>query len=199
MIFDDIKFSFRYKINLKESVPLKTLTINSLNKNYGVDYQGSSYHYVKLAFRNLPVDFSKIRLIDFGSGKGNVILMAQEFGIKEIIGVEFAEELVLLSKQRIKRIKNNNSFSNINIICSDASSFFIPDDSNVFFFYNPFSQNVFEKVLDNIEESLKRHYREIFILYINAVISFDMFLKYGYSEIFKHSSKEKTGILILNK
>ena len=199
VIFYDFIFSLRYSTKFNEAIELNSLRIDSPNKKNGVLYQSSSYYYAKLAFNNLPLDFTISSLVDFGSGKGNVLFMAYKLGFKKIIGVEFAEELVQFSKERMRRIKISASSSDIAIIHSDAAAFLIPEDTNVFFFYNPFNRNVFERVLDNIEESLSRNKRKIFIVYINAVIGLDMFSKYDYSEIFKHSSKEKTEILILSK
>ncbi|MBK9097324.1 MAG: class I SAM-dependent methyltransferase [bacterium] len=199
VIFYDFIFSLRYSTKFNEAIELNSLRIDSPNKKNGVLYQSSSYYYAKLAFKNLPVDFTKSSLVDFGSGKGNVLILAHKLGFRIIIGVEFAEELVHFSKERMNRIIRSASSSDIKILHSDAASFTIPKDANVFFFYNPFNRNVFEKVLNNIEESLSRNKRRIFIVYINAVIGLDMFSKYDYSEIFKHSSKEKTEILILSK
>ena len=199
IIVYDLIFSIRYGAKFNESIKLNSLRINSPNRIHGVPYKASSYYYVKLAFRNLPVDFKKSFLIDFGSGKGNVILMAYNLGFQKILGIEFAQELASSSEEKIKKMIGKNSNAEITIINTDAVSYAIPPDSNVFFFYNPFNNSVFEKVLDNIEKSLNLSKRKIFIVYINAVISFDLFSRYGYSEIFKHSSREKTEILILNK
>ena len=199
VILFDFIFSLRYSAKFNEAIELNSLRINSPNKKNGVLYQGTSYYYAKLAFRNLPVDYMKSSLIDFGSGKGNVLLMACKLGFKRIIGIEFAEELARSSREKIKKIMGEKSNIELTIINTDAAFYTIPRDYNVFFFYNPFNINVFEKVLINIEQSLEEKKRKIFIIYINAVIDFEFFSKYGYSQIFKHSSKEKTEILVLSK
>ena len=36
----------------------------------------------------LPIDFHKFTFIDVGSGKGRTLLMASEYGFKQIVGVE---------------------------------------------------------------------------------------------------------------
>lgn len=102
IIINDLLFSLRYKVKFEESIPLNFLKISSANKINGISYQGSKYYYVKLAFRNLPVDFTQSFLIDFGSGKGNVLLMSHRLGFKKILGIEFAKDLVLASKKTLR-------------------------------------------------------------------------------------------------
>ncbi len=42
----------------------------------------------------------KIRLLDFGSGPGDMMILASEFGIKEVYGVDNEERSVELAKER---------------------------------------------------------------------------------------------------
>jgi SAM-dependent methyltransferase len=199
IIINDLLFSLKHSVKFNESIPLNYLNIASSNRINGVLYQSSSYYYVKLAFQNLPIDFKHSSIIDFGSGKGNVLLMLNRLGFKKILGIEFAEDLILASKKNIKNIQKKHSDSEIGVICTDAVQYDIPSTYDVFFFYNPFNRSVFEKVLINIERSLELKKRTIYIIYINAVISEEMFLKFNYKRIYSHSSKIKTEILILAK
>ena len=199
IIFYDVFFSITYKMKFKESIPLDKLKISSENRNNGVTYQRSSYYYVKLAFQNLPINFNQSAVIDFGSGKGDVLIMINQLGFNKILGIEFADELAIISENYIKQKIGNNTNSEIEVICCDAASYEIPGNYNVFFFYNPFNNTVFEKVLTNIERSLKIENRVIYIIYINAVISKDMFLKFRYKLIYEHLSKKKSEILIFSK
>ena len=51
----------------------------------------------------------------------------------------------------------------------DARRFEVPEDANVFYFYDPFGPTVMTPVLERIEESLTRSARRIFIIYLAPV------------------------------
>jgi hypothetical protein len=199
IIIYDLIFSLKFNIKIKESTPLELLNIDSGNKIHAIPYQGCSYYYFKMAFRNLPLDITRSSMIDFGSGKGNVLLMAYNLGIKKVLGVEFAKELVEEGNKRIIKKLGKNYNSKIKIIHRDAVNFEIPTDYNVFFFYNPFDSVVFEKVLFNIDRSLEIKKRKIFLIYINVMVNIELFAKFNYNLIFNHSNEEKSEVLILSK
>lgn len=199
IIYYDLLFSIKYKMKFKESVPLDKLEISSSNRDFGVTYQRSSYYYVKLAFKNLPINFKESSLIDFGSGKGDIIIMTHRLGFKNILGIEFARELVNASENYIRHRIEKNTKTELKVLYCDAATYEIPGNYNVFFFYNPFNRFIFEKVLENIDLSLKKNNRKIYIIYINAVISEELFYQFNYKLIYKHKSKKKLEILIFSK
>ena len=53
------------------------------------------------------------------------------------------------------------------IYLGDARFYQIPPTVSVFFFYNPFIWSIFEPVVENILESLRRHPRETRLIYNN--------------------------------
>ena len=54
------------------------------------------------------------------------------------------------------------------------------DVYNLFFFYNPFTGKVFDKVINNIYENYRKHQREIFLVYGNP-FEHETVMKYGFS------------------
>ena len=65
--------------------------------------------------------------------------------------------------------KANHKNAIFEVQCIDAKEFEIPDERAVFFFYNPFDEYVMRGVLSNIEASLKRSPRQIYLVYVNPV------------------------------
>lgn len=80
----------------------------------------------------------------------------------------------------MRKLKINNS----NFFVCDAAEFKEIDIYNFFYFANPFPENVMTKVMNNIEDSLKRKKREVHIIYGNPVLH-ESIIKSGTFYLFK--------------
>lgn len=127
--------------------------------------------YLRWAFRELRrvADFRDFTFVDFGSGKGRALAWAAAHGFREVVGVEMAEPLHLaavanLGKMRMAKCQAAAS------VCMDAREFTLPARQSVLFFYNPFRGAIMEKVLSNIEDSLRANPRAMFLVYLNPVM-----------------------------
>ncbi len=108
--------------------------------------------------------------IDFGSGKGKILLLASQLGFPRVIGVEFSEKLCAFANRNVRlyrhRIPNGTG---IEVVCADAAKYSIPDDANVFFMFNPFGLGVIRTVAQNIKTSLDRKPRTIWMIYNDPI------------------------------
>jgi hypothetical protein len=55
-------------------------------------------------------------------------------------------------------------------VCRDAADYMLPDSAAVLFFYHPFQAAVMQKVLRNIQASLLRSPRDLWLIYYNPVL-----------------------------
>ncbi len=86
--------------------------------------------------------------------------------IRKITGVEFAKELVTCAARNIASFKSDwQKCRDLEIVEADATQFQFPDTPLVLFFYNPFSQDIFDEVLGNIVASLRANKRDCFVIY----------------------------------
>ncbi|MEU0452289.1 class I SAM-dependent methyltransferase [Streptomyces sp. NPDC006129] len=132
----------------------KTDNFDLLN-NYR--YSPSPTGTLRAVISQVPVDYEEVTFIDFGSGKGRALLVASEFPFKKIIGVELSGHLCNIATQNVRQYDSTSKRCNdIEIRHQSAEEFEIPDDSGVFYFYEPFSSTVTERVLENIERSITR-------------------------------------------
>lgn len=137
-------------------------------------YDPTEPKYLRWAFRQLSkVDLSDFTFVDFGSGKGRVLVHAAGYRFKIVMGVEYSKELHQAALANVSRAKLKCPVSLVNI---DARDFRIPDGDCVLFLYNPFSGAVMEKVLGNIRDSLTSKPRTIFLVYVNPLMQ-DCFAK----------------------
>ena len=121
----------------------------SAGKYHG--YSKTDEKHLQEIFRTL--DFSRCRkLLDVGCGKGVVLKEAAKFPFERIAGIELQEELV---KNAGKNFRILGLEKRISCMQADAVDFDGYGEFDVFFFFNPFSEEVFGRVIDRILESRK--------------------------------------------
>lgn len=121
----------------------------SAGKYHG--YSKTDEKHLQEIFRTL--DFSRCRkLLDVGCGKGVVLKEAAKFHFERIAGIELQEELV---KTAGKNFRILGLERRISCMQADALDFDGYGEFDVFFFFNPFSEEVFGRVIDRILESRK--------------------------------------------
>lgn len=165
----DYFFDLRNGLDTCKCSPLEGLTIGGENKERGTRYQPSRVMPLRKLFRLIePLVPANSVLVDLGCGKGRVLLVASEFGFKEVRGVEFAHELSEIAKKNCAVFKTRRHFKpNYRIIESDVTQYTIEPDETVFFMFNPFDEIILQKVLGNITASLRMQPRRILIIYYN--------------------------------
>ena len=162
----DRQFDRKYGVDTSDVIPLKDLTIKSKNIKDGNWYEPMSVKVFKHIMSYLTINFGEFEFIDFGSGKGRVLLLASEYGFKKIIGIEFAEELHRIATENVAIYERFTQRTiNIETICMDAVEFPIPNVPVVIFFYSPFKAKVIEHVLSNVLLSLAMNPREIILIF----------------------------------
>lgn len=167
LIYDKY-YDKKYRIDTYEWVTNEDLDVKDDIKQHASMYMATKTFHLRKALKVLNIPKGKV-IIDIGSGKGRVLLVASEFGFKEARGVEFSPKLCAIAKNNIETFKTlkptNTIFSIINM---DASLYQFKDDEDVFYFHNPFNEVILLKVIHNILESLKRKPRDILIIYVYA-------------------------------
>jgi SAM-dependent methyltransferase len=163
-------FDKQFNINTLGYIHYTNLKVNkNFNQHHAASYFGSDPKYFRDSIRNLNIDYRQFVFIDFGSGKGRVILLATEFPFKSIIGVEFSEELCKIAQDNICSFNSDIDKVKVETVCMDASEFPLPKDCLVCYFFNPFDATIMAQVLSNINNSLLENPREIFIVYANPI------------------------------
>ncbi len=106
-------------------------------------------------------DITKGAFLDYGSGKGFSLYKAYKFGFSEVIGVEFAPKLYQISMNNLKKLK----VKNFKVYLEDAAHFSPPINVSLIFFYNPFNEEIMQKVHDKIVENRDKYTNSVYIAY----------------------------------
>ena len=140
------------------AVELGELAIDSENRTLGFPYVPSPGLLVDTLLGSLGEDLSRFCFVDFGSGKGRVLLVAAHHPFREVVGIEFSPELHEIASSNIHSYTSPaRRCRNVRSVCADAASFPIPERECVLYFNNPFAEPVFARVLANIRAAHEPH------------------------------------------
>lgn len=105
-------------------------------------------------------------VIDFGCGKGRLNFYLNYKYNCNVLGIEmdekFYNQCIVNKKEYIEKSKNKGD--KVNFKCIFAQEYKIEDNDNKFYFFNPFSVQIFMKVVDNILISFENNPRNMDII-----------------------------------
>ncbi len=134
---------------------------------YAVRYGPSGEEGVRASLERLNMDPSDFTFIDFGSGKGRMLLIAGGLPFRAVIGIEFSRELHETAVQNISRFPPHLiNAGSVASRCEDAVSFPLPSSNLVCYFHNPFGPPVLSKVVARLEAHRDSGYR-ILVIYLD--------------------------------
>jgi len=171
------KYEKKLGINTHSIVNLNSLTLAGENSEQNHHYQGASYFILFSIFNKLPEDIKNSNFVDYGCGKGRALFVAEQCGFTKLIGVDIAKELIDDANANKLVYQKKNNQSEFHFLFNDATTFQIPENTSVFYFFNPFGKDIMQKVIQNIKESLKQNPRKIYCIYLNP----------KYKSVFDHS------------
>lgn len=154
-------FDERFQVNTEKPLEKDAFDSALTNRESACMYKPTPANEFARMMEHIPSSVKKGRLIDFGCGKGRVLILAYETGFKKVTGVEFEPSLCQQTRENLQSI----GLSEVEVIEKDAVDYRIPEDATLFYFFNPFGIHILEKVLLNIVDSLSQHPREAYVIY----------------------------------
>jgi hypothetical protein len=154
----------------KDPVALSGLTIHGPNREHGHDYRPTPCSLFEWTIAAIDYDLSKLTFIDYGAGKGRVLLLASEHPFAAVGGIEFAEELHDDAVMNIAQYpRSRMKCRNVECVLEDASTLGPPEGESVNYFFNPFSRELFAEVLNNLVVSYRKRPRRLYLILIDPV------------------------------
>src|SRR5205807_2515450 len=128
--------------DLRHNVCTRTTSEDSLghDANAGFWYLPTRPSTARAIFRELPIsNYSGYTFVDFGSGKGRMLLLAAEQSFAAVQGVEYNEHLHECAKNNLANKRNFNiQCKEIDALCVSAADYEFPNTNLVLYFFNPF-------------------------------------------------------------
>ncbi|MEI4831799.1 methyltransferase [Bacillus sp. FJAT-53711] len=145
------------------------LNIKTVGEQKGF-YESLHYHrYEPTPYLALEQLFNKYelkssdRVVDFGCGKGRLNFYIHHFYHASVVGIEMNETFHQEAMENRDRYlnKSKKSKDKIHFHCCLAQEYEIDPLDNKFYFFNPFSVQVFMNVINNVLLSVEKVEREV--------------------------------------
>jgi hypothetical protein len=170
--FGDAEFDWDRRVNTTSgAVGWRDRLLGAFHSPYQPTEEGL-FHEMLAALSAQPgFEFSEFTFIDLGSGKGRTLLMASDYSFRRIVGVELLPALHKIAEENIAQYhgESQKCFT-LESICGDATAFTFPAEPTVLFLFHPFPESGLRRVLSNLEQSLSKNPRAMYVLYHNPVL-----------------------------
>lgn len=95
------------------------------------------------------------KIVDYGCGKGRVALYLNHQIGCDATGVDYNDQLICIANENKKRLN-----SKVEFYCVNAEKYELTDEDS-FYFFNPFSEKILRKVINQIMISIYDHPRKV--------------------------------------
>ncbi|MBK8457751.1 MAG: class I SAM-dependent methyltransferase [Phyllobacteriaceae bacterium] len=160
------RWDARFNVDTAGSIQLDALDVIGPNASKGNECVCTSPKSMDFILDQVGRDLSRHTFIDIGCGKGRTLLLASRFPFTRVIGVEFARELCAIARRNVADfIDPAQKCRAIDVIEADATTYEFPGGPLFVYFYNPFSKDLFQVVIANLEASLRANPRDCILVY----------------------------------
>lgn len=142
------------------------------NTNLGSarEYLPSPRLVVSWILDGLGEDYSRFTFVDFGSGRGRVLLAAAEKPFSAVRGVEFSGRLHAEAECNIANYPAERlGCRDVRSVCIDAAEYQLPEGDCILYFFNPFSADLIDQVVTRALETAQSRQSRVILVYYNPV------------------------------
>ncbi|XSG82832.1 MAG: hypothetical protein ACPW61_03365 [Methyloligella sp. ZOD6] len=145
-----------------------TLTVHG-QRSEGRDYRPTPTLVFEWAMSALRDDLGHYRFVDYGAGRGRVLMMAAQYPFKSIDGLEFAEELHEDARLNIAQFpRPRMRCRDVACALEDATAAAPAEGTAVHYFFAPFSRKAFAAILNKIAASLRESPRPAYLVLVDC-------------------------------
>lgn len=141
-------------------------------------YEPTPYDVLDLCFDNIELAQDDC-FVDFGCGKGRVVFYVNHRYHIDTLGIEINKNYIQDAYQnKMQYVKNHHlAERSVNFLNAKAEQYKIQPTDNIFFFFNPFSVQIFRKVIYNILKSQQGNSRKIYVILYYPSFEYIQYLK----------------------
>jgi hypothetical protein len=132
-------------------------------------YGAVNHDFFREIFRAIPTALAPFAFVDVGSGKGAAVLMASEFPFRRLIGLELTAELIAIARLNVQKFNaaTGAQLDPLWVHC-DFFKWPLPDEPLLFFFNNPFPDQITLEALSHLERAVSAHRHPVLLVFRKA-------------------------------
>jgi hypothetical protein len=167
--FGDADYDWNYRVNTTSgAVGWRDRLIGAFHSAYQPTEPAIFHEMLDALHQRTNLNFADFTFLDLGSGKGRTLLMASDYPLQRIVGVELLPSLHQVAQQNLTQYKSESQkcFA-LELVLADATTFPLPEVPLIIYLFNPFPESGLRRVLSNLATSLEQYPRPIYVLYHN--------------------------------
>lgn len=169
VMYLDIGFDLQNGVDTCAPKSIHDLDVDPEQKADLIGYEATPVSVLRRLLQALPIDHHRYALVDYGSGKGRVLLLASEYPFRSIVGVELSQSLHETAVKNIDQWRRKpRAGQDIRSLHLDATQYELPNEPLVLFFFTPFLEPVLRRIVARIQSHLSTTGQDLWILYLGS-------------------------------
>ncbi|MCF3944335.1 class I SAM-dependent methyltransferase [Oceanobacillus alkalisoli] len=165
-------------------------------------YEATAYETLETLLEHYPITEDDC-FVDFGCGKGRINFYLHHFTDASVKGVEMEDDLLEDALANLAGYQNKHPKhrEGIEFFNCPAEEYPVAPEDNRFYFFNPFSVNIFQQVVQHILKSVEEHPRSVdlllyyphveYIYYLEKNTSFEFIKEIPIDVFYKKDSDDR--------
>lgn len=133
---------------------------------HALDYYRSEpteYYVLDYLAQQITLEDNDV-IVDFGAGTGRVVFYLNNFYNLPVKGIEYHPYTFKLLERNLMNYSKIFRGRDINLYNQRAEDYLIDQHDTIFYFFNPFSLQVFKRVISKIIQSMELYQRRIILI-----------------------------------
>jgi SAM-dependent methyltransferase len=166
-------FDKRYGVDTSGLIPGGELHSGHKNDVFNTAYYGMAPSRFQRLMEYWIADEShavidNYSFVDLGCGKGRAVMMASQFGFREVAGVELHPALARIAEANVAVwTAAGRAVCPVRIVCQDATEFALPDGQCLLYLFHPFTAPVLKRLVERIEADFADRRGLLDLIYFN--------------------------------
>jgi SAM-dependent methyltransferase len=132
-------------------------------------YEASSEAMLLEPLAALGIDPGEYDFIDYGAGKGRVLMLALQAGFRSVTGIELSARLCATAQSNLDKFSCDWAAArSVKVIGADATMYLPAGDCILAYFYNPFDALIMNVVRQRLERAMRTATSRVVVIYANA-------------------------------
>jgi SAM-dependent methyltransferase len=148
-----------------------------------VRYEPTTWIDLRRVLRYRDVDQDDV-FLDYGCGKGRVLLVAARQPYRRVVGVDISPHLCAIAEANLERDRTRRRCGSVEVVAADVTEWEVPDDVTVVFMHNPFRGATFERAIARLLASQDRNPRTLRVIY-RVPMEADRMMATGRAQLFE--------------